>query len=123
MIFSKIDKKILLTAVIVLFLFLVFGLLIFKNTKNDLSVQNTTGGINTENKPVQTINGNTDGIKAVNGQAKIEQINNNSKTTGVIIVCQDKCGDGVCQPAGTICPDKLNCICAETKADCPQDCK
>ncbi len=34
--------------------------------------------------------------------------------------CEDKCGDGVCQEI--VC-QALGCPCAETRENCPQDCK
>ena len=41
-----------------------------------------------------------------------------------LIICADKCGDGVCQKTDPTCEKgNLNCVCAETKQDCPQDCK
>jgi hypothetical protein len=43
---------------------------------------------------------------------------------GTLTICQDKCGDGICQAKDATCPSgDLNCACAETKQECPQDCK
>jgi len=44
------------------------------------------------------------------------------ENVGVITVCQYKCGDGICQKDDGVCND-MNCICAETPKDCPEDCK
>lgn len=39
-------------------------------------------------------------------------------------VCFNKCGDGICQAQDLACkPGDPNCICPETKTECPQDCK
>lgn len=42
---------------------------------------------------------------------------------GIFTICSDKCGDGICQKKDPECKDNMNCICPETKDDCPQDCK
>lgn len=53
------------------------------------------------------------------------QVNNDGDNPRGLLVCVDACGDGVCQRAGDPCGDagNLNCSCAETPQDCPQDCK
>lgn len=43
---------------------------------------------------------------------------------GGLVICSDKCGDGICQTEDLQCQGgDLNCICSETRQDCPQDCK
>ena len=42
---------------------------------------------------------------------------------GGLTVCQDKCGDGICQAPDLNCKNNFNCVCPEAKTDCPQDCK
>ena len=43
--------------------------------------------------------------------------------SGGLIVCSDACGDGTCQKEDLTCEKgSLNCVCAETKQDCPSDC-
>ena len=43
---------------------------------------------------------------------------------GTLSICLDKCGDGICQAQDTTCKSgDLNCICPETHASCPADCK
>lgn len=56
-------------------------------------------------------------IKAVPDQSN----GNNQQPQPGLMVCQDKCGDGTCQQF-VVCSG-TNCVCTETKADCPQDCK
>lgn len=41
---------------------------------------------------------------------------------GTLMVCQDKCGDNICQTIDPSCTS-MNCPCPETKEDCLQDCK
>ena len=41
-----------------------------------------------------------------------------------LIICADKCGDGICQDKVVTCADgNLNCSCQESKEECPSDCK
>lgn len=43
---------------------------------------------------------------------------------GSLTICADKCGDNICQSTVPECKaGSPNCICVETKNDCPQDCK
>ena len=46
------------------------------------------------------------------------------ENVGVLSICKDECGDGVCQSIDPNCGNSdLNCICLETVKECPQDCK
>ena len=43
---------------------------------------------------------------------------------GSLTICGDKCGDGICQSTVSDCKEgSPNCVCIESKNDCPQDCK
>ena len=49
--------------------------------------------------------------------------NEKQNENSVLLVCVDKCGDGVCQEVATDCKEgNLNCACLENITDCPQDC-
>ena len=109
-IFSKIDKKVLIICVI-LIVVLIAGFFVYKYSKDvKKTVQNNEGEIKIETPGKQII------TPSENSKVEIQP-------RPGLIICADKCGDGICQPAVTICEDNLNCICAETKVDCPGDCK
>jgi len=124
--FTKIDKKVLIILIITLIIILASVFLIYKYIgSGKTGVENTTGGVSTEeqkNQENSSKDNNTDD-STPQVEIKAEGITGDPSNGGMLIVCVDKCGDGVCQPAGTACVDSLNCICAETKADCPGDCK
>ena len=52
-------------------------------------------------------------------EVKAEPGSNNS--AGILTVCVDECGSGVCQNGESACND-LSCVCMESKKECPQDC-
>ena len=59
-----------------------------------------------------------------NKKVPMVEIGGETITSGGLSVCLDKCGDGTCQAQETICEGgNLNCVCIETPAECPQDCK
>ncbi|MBI3337528.1 MAG: hypothetical protein HY005_02810 [Candidatus Staskawiczbacteria bacterium] len=104
-IFPKIDKKVLIIIGVILVVVLIAGFFIYKYSKDlEKTIQNNES------------------------QAKIETPNENTQNQpeprGFLTICSDKCGDGICQSDSAICKDNdINCVCAETKTDCPQDCK
>ena len=67
-------------------------------------------------------NNNSDNFQP---EVEIGGVEVNGNNNSGLIICSDKCGDGVCQTKDLECNDKsnLNCTCPETKEDCPQDCK
>lgn len=103
MTFLKIDKKILIILSIILIAVLIAGFFVYKYSKEVKTkvenIEKETPSVNSENQQAET-----------NPQPDFT-------------VCIDKCGDGVCQPAGAVCDNNLNCTCPETKTDCPSDCK
>jgi len=131
--FSKIDKKVLTVALILLVIILAVGLFAYKslNIQNP-EVENSLGGVNTEspegegqqnfpsenNQPINVeaeTNGSQSGI-----QIEAEATNGG----GTLTMCLDECGNGVCQAKDDECAKTgSNCVCPETSADCPTDCK
>ena len=110
-IFSKIDKKILIIIGVILIVVLIAGFFVYKYSKDlEETVENNKEEVKIETPGRQII-------------TPSENVKVEIQPQPGLTVCADKCGDGICQPAGTICEDNLNCICAEIKADCPQDCK
>lgn len=114
MIFSKIDKKILiiLIAVVVAILLIVF--VAYKYILSPgIKVQNSAGGAQTE-KQTQQVQVQVGGVGA-----------QGTNGGGTLSVCIDKCGDGICEKTDPNCSadNNLNCICPETPQECPQDCK
>ncbi|MCX6724375.1 MAG: hypothetical protein NT155_04415 [Candidatus Staskawiczbacteria bacterium] len=117
--FSKIDKKVLLTLIVALVAILLSGFIIYKYTVNPapvVKVQNLTGGAKTDSKssPKPIVDAPTVEIQAQGGSG-----------AGFLSICLDRCGDGTCQKTDPNCgkKDNLNCICPETHQECPQDCK
>jgi flagellar basal body-associated protein FliL len=107
------NKKNLLVSIILILAILVAGILgymYFKNNKTN--IQNSFGGIETKLEEIKT-----EPVEPANNQPDPEELKPG------LYVCQDQCGNGICQPAGTACKGELSCPCAETKEDCPQDCK
>ena len=120
--FSKIDKKVLIVsgAIIVAILLVVFA--VYKYSANSgTEVQNITGGAQTE---VQSPTDQSSNIPQVQIEAGGIQTEGGSGQ-GMLTVCMDKCGDGVCQETDPNCGENsnLNCVCPETPQECPQDCE
>ncbi len=118
--FEKIDKKVLAAAIVILIVVLAAGFFVYKYFVLDKEdVDSTTN--QQASQPTQQ--SNLPIIDAPKVELKTSPVEN--KQQGSLFICADKCGDKVCQKAGEVCPenDNLNCACAETKLDCPQDCK
>jgi regulatory protein YycI of two-component signal transduction system YycFG len=115
-IFSKIDKKILIIVGIIAIIILIAIFFAFKYSK---LVGET---VRNEEESTTTGASNSDQIQPSISLEGI-QIETDSGLQSDFTICVQQCGDGICQPAGTICIDNLNCVCAETKMDCPNDCK
>jgi len=115
-IFSKIDKKILIIVGVIAIIILIAIFFAFEYSK---SVGETV-----QNEEESTTIGasNSDQIQSPVSLEGI-QAETESGLQSDFTICVQRCGDGICQPAGTICIDNLNCVCAETKVDCPNDCK
>lgn len=114
MMFSKIDKKILIWIVIALVVILLLGLAIYRYMKEGgIKVQDTAGGIGTE------IENNTPQVQVQPEDIQAQGANGG----GTLTVCVDKCGDGICQTSDPECKDSMNCVCPENQQECPQDCK
>ena len=65
-------------------------------------------------------NTNVDSSKKIEVQTKGGDVKAQGSGGGTLTICEDKCGDNVCQPADVA---EAAGVCAETKAECPQDCK
>lgn len=92
------------------------------NTKGNLKEENNSENIEPTNSDS---NQNNNEIQVQAEGVTVESSNNmgNTGTQGGLIVCVDKCGDGICQEDNTCDPEKFNCVCQETVLECPQDCK
>ena len=119
-IFSKIDKKILIILGVILIVVLIAGFFVYKYLKDvEKTVEN-----NQEEAIIETSEQGQERppVDLGNPQIEIQQQSGLPAQPGLTI-CVDKCGDGVCQALDPECKDSMNCICAETKVDCPGDCK
>lgn len=111
------NKKILIIIIIVLAVVLVAGFFVFKYLSQikGRDTQNSLGGANIENKKEEDKSNQLEV-----GGIKMETEGNKPG----LIICADRCGDGVCQDKEPACKDNdLNCTCAENSQECPQDCK
>ena len=115
--FSKTDKKVLIILIVVLVVILLLGFAIYKYVAGSVDrVRNSVGGVETEQK-----SNNTPQVQIQAGGVQVQ----GESGGGMLSVCLDKCGDGICQEADLSCGESnnLNCICPETQQECPQDCK
>jgi flagellar basal body-associated protein FliL len=123
--FTKIDKKVLIILIIALIAILASVFLIYKyigSSKND--VENTVGGSTEEQTNKENLSGdNNDDNLIPQIEIEAEGVANGSNNGGMLTVCVEKCGDGVCQETNEKCQNSLNCACPETSDKCPQDCK
>ncbi len=116
--FTKIDKKVLAIGVVLLILLLAGGFFVYRYLTDIRSqVQNENEGANTQTQQ-EASGGNLQG----GDDAKVSDVEIETETGGGLIICSDKCGDGICQAPEKRC-DNLNCVCREDKQECPQDCK
>lgn len=111
----KPDKKILIISIIILTAVLSAGFFVFKYSKEiKKSPQDSVLQENLEKE--EQSEEEQPSIDTESLQIETEQ------QTGLFI-CADKCGDGVCQASDSECKNNMNCVCLETKEECPQDCK
>ncbi|HCC59833.1 MAG: hypothetical protein A2402_00375 [Candidatus Staskawiczbacteria bacterium RIFOXYC1_FULL_37_43] len=124
--FAKMDKKILITSIIILIVILLGIFLFYKYIGTiGIEVQNTTGGANTE---IQTDQQNTDDQNITDSSPQVEvqaEGEINYLDSQGFSVCLDECGDGICLETDPDCgkvKNNLACVCPETSESCPQDC-
>lgn len=121
----ELNKKNLIILIVILAIVLVAGFFAYKyflgvksenNNPADGQNQQEAGNV-PENSGEQE---NFPQIELEAGGVKTEGGN----TGGGLIICADKCGDGVCQKTDPSCTaGNMNCTCPETSQECPQDCK
>jgi len=122
MMFSKVDKKILLILIVVIAAVLLVGFMVYQYMVSPATkMQNSTGGAQTEVQGSPKEDNNNPQVQVEVGGIQAQGGNGQ----GMLSVCLDKCGDGVCQKTDPNCgkDNNLNCICPETPQDCPEDCK
>ena len=113
-IFSKIDKKILIILSVILIVVFFAGFFVYKYLKDvEKTVQN-----NEEEVIIETSEQGQEQPPVDLGSPQIE-----IQSQPGLTICVDKCGDDICQALDPECKDNMNCTCAETKVDCPGDCK
>lgn len=124
--FSKIDGKvmqILIIALVVILLgvFIIISQYFSGSLSSVPKVQDLTGGAQTENNSINKTANNTPSVQVQIGGVQA----NGENGGGILTVCMDKCGDGICQKTDPNCGknNTLNCICPETSQNCPKDCK
>ena len=85
---------------------------IFQNMFADEDARQDGPG-ETQNQPSET----RDSVIG-SGSVEIE-----TRETRSLIICSDKCGDGICQLEPEETCENLNCICQENTQECPADCR
>ena len=114
------NKKILIGAIVLVIIVLfLLGIFVFKNYFQKQNI--TQNPINTQNTEQPSVNND---IPSIQIETQGGTINTQGASgQGGLIVCMDKCGDGICQKTDPNCKDGSACICPETNNDCPKDCK
>jgi len=108
------DKKILFFIILIIIAAVAAaGVFVFKYLNQGSGETSTSAG--QKNPLEQTPQVQMGGVQ-VEGE-------NGQNNAGGLIICLDKCGDGVCQKSDPDCTDSMNCICPETAEECQQDCK
>jgi len=125
-----INKKTSIILGIILVVLVLGGLSFYQYSVSNTNKDNLNNDDNSANveqiNPNSNQNENQDQIQVQSDGIKVEGSDNSGNTgpQGGLIVCVDKCGDGICQNSNTACdPKGLNCVCQESLAECPQDCK
>lgn len=117
--FLKIDKKVLITVIVILILLILIIVAVYgsMNKANAPQIENSIGGTNIEVSQEPVLE-NEEGV-----QSGIQVQAEGEAGGGTLFICEDKCGDGICQEEDPGCAQAGSCICAETAEDCPADCQ
>lgn len=109
------NKKILIILIIVIVMILIGSFLFFNKAKAPINNNQKI-----ELTPKQQPTSNQPEVKVENPEVKAQ----GSLGGGTLTICEMKCGDGICETEQNVCKNGVPCgVCAETKDDCPQDCK
>ena len=90
------------------------------------TVENTNEGAYTENSlPEENSNTSPNGSFAQDLPLQGSNVEiDGTGPQGGLTICVDQCGNGECQKIDPRCAaGDVNCICSESPAECPQDCK
>lgn len=125
------SKKIIIASVIAVILLAVAGFFYYQFYlgKNPAPVANENANVkntdttqqNIDTQTAPSANQDTPSAKLeAGGTFKAEGTNGG----GMLLICEDRCGDGVCENKAEDCSaNTLKCVCPETPQDCSQDCK
>ena len=95
------------------------------NVNNDAAQQSAQE--NTENSDQATVLTGTPESEqnpdAAGTNVGVEVEATSTSPKGMLLVCIDKCGDGICQNVAACEEGDMNCVCTENKQECPADCK
>ena len=105
-----ITKKIIIISVVILAVILIGGFGAYKLWLAGSDVQNAG-----DQEPVNT--------QEDSSEFGAPDIDYEVEGGGGLVICSDKCGDGVCQSTEDKECKNVNCVCLENRAECPQDCK
>lgn len=110
------NKKILVILIIVIVMILIGSFLFFNKAKAPINNNNQKIEVTPQQQPTS----NQPEVKVEHPEVKAQ----GSLGGGILTICELKCGDGICETEQNVCKNGVPCgVCAETKADCPQDCK
>lgn len=129
----EINKKNLIAGLIIMALLLGTGFFVYQYFFKGRSRQNGTDtGIATGSSQPSNNSSRDNSGEVGNSNQSLPDIEINiggiqsqsPNAGGSLSICADACGDSICQKADTKCEgDNFNCVCPETSANCPQDCK
>lgn len=124
---SKTDRKILMVSVAGLFIFAAAGFFVFEYLKKVGKIVENSADTEAEEQYDEDYLPKQDETEQVenSGEQKINlpEIEIETIQGPGLFICVDKCGDGFCQASEAECAEGLNCVCKETKEECPADCK
>lgn len=119
----KINKKLIAILILIFVAFLGFGIYTFylPANKNPEKITDDKSGQDLPSQQVNVDNSvKPNPVVSLPGGVEV-----GGSGVGKLTICSDRCGDGVCQAiADPKCSsDEFECICLETKPECPADCK
>lgn len=121
---QKIDKKILIMLVVILIAVLSAGFFVFKYLKEiktvpqDSALQESLEKEEKADEDFELLPSEEEQPSIDAGSLQIE-----TEQQAGLFICVDKCGDNICQASDPECKNNMNCVCLETKEECPKDCK
>lgn len=117
------NKKIVLLSIIAIVIVAAGGLSLYFYTQKNMPQEPVT----TQPAPQSTAPADTNSAPSkptTSGGLQKVEASGTTPAQGTFTICRDQCGDGICQNTDPKCEEgDINCVCLESHAECPQDCK